>query len=563
MEFNSLPLEIQLEIFSYLPVRQALEIRRVCKHWNGLIKAEFKIKRLSCHQLKSPEQHFGHEFYFVSIRLFLDYTKASPMFSQVKFLRAGLQRLNYAHLDDAFELLNSFRYLRETSFICYVSDSDDLEAIERKQFVVSLDHLEKAKLIFAWRTFASRVSVVLDLPCLHHLEVCSLRELTLKYPERLRTLQTSQLIDGNPNYSKFTGLRGLCTYPNNVRSITATFIESLPSLRRVYLDELDEFSNLDRSPEPGKVKVKIFYLGIQVTLNQINTQAQGWPRQIYYNVDSTFIARNLHQSVDWNPRVCSIDYNTIARELNDAEMFEVVPRKFPRIDSLYIIGAVADPNRLLKFIGRFPIKELELKRAFLRRWFFEKLPESGPSIRQIEIRREPTMDILSSDFVFKLNDLKNFRIEDCPVPLNFIARLLRKQQSINYVTFEQESYSIRLYQYRGTWHIDLNVEEIRFNDTWWIDLDVEEVGLGVGGRNNNIQYGIPGEEAVEFANILSSRLKADGSPKELLVLLRQLELEKGTHLFMMRKFVYEQRHSIGMSKEFLVKTLWRGASDSC
>ena len=563
VEFHSIPLEVQLKIFSYLPFDQAMEIRSVCKQWNRLIKAEIKLKRLFCFQIasrKQPGGGSGENYSFMCFRSFLDYTRSNPMFSRVKYLEAYLYP-NYAQLHDAFDLLNSFRSLREITFEFHFphldSDPIDLEAIEEKQLVVSLDRLEKAKFIFNLRFFPPNISIVLDVSDLHYLIVDSLRGLIIKHPEKLRTLETQELFEESLDYSKFIGLCEIYSDTSNVQSITARFIESLPSLRGLYLDRHEGFSILDEyeycpkhdrypTSQPGKGKAKIFYFGFQITLNQINqlNERQEWPEYINYSDRaSTFIARNLHQSVDRNLRVYMIDYNAIAGQLNDTEMFEVMPQKFHSIVMLDINGAVADPNRLLKFIDRFKIKQLDLRRTSLPRWFFEKLPESGSSIYHLSMSIEPTMRIMPSDlefiFDFKFRDLDSFGLSNCPLSLDIVVRLLREPKRIgHFFQFGNYSFSLR-----------------RLNGGWAIDLEVEEVGRGLGGGEerfeNKIHFEIPSEEAGEFANILSSRLKADGfvNPKELLVLLRQLELEKETHLFMMRKFVYEQRHSIGISME--------------
>ena len=542
MEFNWLPLEIQLEIFSYLPVLQVMKIRKVCKQWNGLIKAQFKFKELKCHQIESPKDRRRSDFNFKSFQSFLDYTRSNPMFSRVKYLEAYLYP-NCAQLHDAFDLLNSFSSLEQTSFTCCVSGSRriDWEIIEKKQFVVSLDRLKEAHFYFN-SILVLKASVVLNLPRLHYLKVDSLRGFGIKYPERLRTLATEAFFQATWDYSKFTSLTKLYTLTIHRPSITANFLEKLPSLRELHLNNFLNF--LDRSGdhsldplEPsssGTAALRIFYAGFEIGFKAMVSIDDQWPELMNSPEGSKFIFRNLHKSVDNNRQVYSLYYNAIVDELDDVEKFEVMPQKFPNMRELHIIGTVADPNRLLKYIGQFQANEFYFESTSLPRWFFEKLAESGSFIEDLEFDTEPTMDILSGDFdfVFQLEKLSYLDFVDWPLPLNFVARLLKEPKPEIDVLFEQPGiYSFQLCMCGNRWVIDLEVN--------------------VGGIDIELGYEFPREEAAELANELSGRLKVDGfvNPKELLVLLRQLELEKETHLFMMRKFVYEQRHSIGLSME--------------
>ena len=550
MEFNLLPPEIQLEIFSYLPILQVMKIRKVCKHWNALINAEFRIKGLQGQHEPAggpPQSLLGFLcLRFLSIRSFFDRTRDNPMFSRVKFFSVHLC-LNYAELNDAFDLLNSFRALERTSFDCYVSDLNriNLGAIEKKQFVVSLDRLKDAYFTFnldeedeETEAFISKVNIVLDLRSLLYLQVDSLRGLTIKYPERLRTLVTERLFGATWDYSKFTNLTKIRTLTRDRPSITASFLEKLPSLRELHLDDefCDELGGRSLDPlEPppsSKAALRILYLGFEFSSKEISNSNQ-WPEFVSPE-GSTFIARNLHKSIDNNRQVFFIDYNAIVGELNDAQMFGVMPRKLPKILRLRIFGTVTDPNRLLKFISQFPMECLEFERTSLPQWFFEKLHESAPLMQELWIGTEPTISILPGDFdfVFKFENLFSLNFEDHPLPLNFVTRLLKRPNPESDVWFEQAgSYSFWLYPFEDGWEIALRVN--------------------VDGIDEEFSYEFSRDEAVELANELNGQLKADGfvNPKEFLVLLQQLRFEKQNALFWMRKLIYEQRHSIVLSKE--------------
>ena len=140
------------------------------------------------------------------------------------------------------------------------------------------------------------------------------------------------------------------------------------------------------------------------------------------------------------------------------------------------------------------------------------------------------MDILAGDFdfIFKLKKLTELCFLDCQLPLAFVVKMLKELKEITFVWFkQQEKYEFLLL----------------LNDY------TQAIYLNVGSRS--LRYNIIREEVLKLVNVLRRRLKADGfvCPKELQVLLRHLELEEQTHRFMMRKYVYEQRNSIGLTQE--------------
>ena len=142
------------------------------------------------------------------------------------------------------------------------------------------------------------------------------------------------------------------------------------------------------------------------------------------------------------------------------------------------------------------------------------------------------MSILSGDFdfIFKLENLSSLIFEDFPLSLNFMARALKELKSID---------SVRISQ-RGNFNFVLMRTR---SQELFIDLYLPHSG--------NLDYRILVEEAPELMNTLKSLLNADGAvcPEAIQVLLRQLGIEKQNALFMMRKYVYDQRHSICLSEE--------------
>ena len=560
MELNSLPLVAQLEVFAHLSVREVMKVRRVCKQWNRLINTEFRLQRLRCYQMRSGERSAWHEFNFHSIRSFLDYTSTDMKFSNVKSLQASLAP-NYDQLEDALNFLNSFRSLEDVRFACSMDYRWEMNReLEKKTLVVNLDRLRKAEFYLYWgeeANWEAKISFLLDLPSLVQLTVNSWKGVTLKEPEKLRTLSIYGLFKRDQDYSKFTSLSNIYTTGSDVLSISARFIESLPSLRELHL-EYGSNSNRPSVPPSSKTTARIFYYGFEISLNQINQinlEAQQLPSNFHEPNEETteFIARNLHQSVNDNSFIKAINYNAMARALDDSEMFIVVPRKFPKISYLYIHGAVADANRLLKFITHLSISYLDFERASLPQWFFEKLAANGSFIRTLLFDIEPTMDILSGDFdfVFKLENLQWFSLGNRSLPLNFVIRLLEELKSIEKVSFyHTETYWFMIALQDHMWEI-----QSCFYGEHNRDEGVNDEFIGFEVNDLHFRHKFSVEEVPELMGALASRLKADGVvyPRDLLLCLHQLQLEEQTALFWMRKYIYDHTHSICLTLEQMMR----------
>ena len=544
MEFNSLPPEVHLEVFSYLPVRHVMSIRRVCKLWNGLINAEVKFKRLRYYQGFLEEQIFNpYDFYFTSVRSFLDHVSADPKF-RVRCLEAHLIS-KASELQDAFDFLNSFKSLKKASFECIIRDR--LNVVVRTQFVVSLQHLEEVNFRFIYSL--ERPKVLLDLPSLLCLSTDSLTEITLSHPEKLRTLATNSLFRAGQDYSLFTSLTDIFT-ATDVASISASFLKELPSLKELHFayGYSHSFSPACsylpanyRLPQPSldKAEPKIFIFGFQVSVREIESEGRKWQHAFGYNskVPAPFIARYLHRSVQNNSYILSIDYNPISRQLNDAELFGVIPQKFSSINHLLISGTVADQNRLLKFIDKLKVRSVAFESASLPAPFFAKFVKNCPLISSLEIS-DRTMSILSGDldFIFNLKKLVSLRFEDCQLSLNFMARTLRELKWISEVTVD------RPVNYDFSLRIVRSPQKI-------VSLKVK---LHVP-RTACFEYQVPIEEAPNFLNALHNHLNVDGAVcvKELQILLRHLKFENENALFWIRKYLYDQRHSICVSEELM------------
>lgn len=160
MELNSLPVIVQLNIFSYLTVLDVMRIRLVCRQWNTLVNSEFKFKHLRCYHFTQVWKS-EYDFNFKSTKLLLDYVSKDPKFSRIKYFEILLWP-KYAELDDTFDLLNSFKFLEETRFTLEIKNVylvrngrvhrnprfRNLSEVQSKKFVVSLDRPKKANLYF-------------------------------------------------------------------------------------------------------------------------------------------------------------------------------------------------------------------------------------------------------------------------------------------------------------------------------------------------------------------------------------------------------------------------------
>lgn len=244
---------------------------------------------------------------------------------------------------------------------------------------------------------------------------------------------------------------------------------------------------------------------------------------------SQFIVQNLHRSVDNNPNVFSIYYNAIAGELNDFELFEIMSQKFPKICRPDLSGNVADEKRLLKFMEKFKIKDLTFVKTSLSQPLFEKLAENSLFIRNIQrIRIDPETitSILPDDFdfVLKFKHLISLSIVNCPLSLNFVARLLEQLESIQSIEF---------------WQLDHEFS---------LSLD----SISIRSRHPEFSYfkkKIHEKSALQLVNDLKSRLKPGEivCPKELQIQLRRIEFENQTYLSLMKKCICEQTNSICLS----------------
>ena len=542
MELNSLPLEIHLEIFSHLPVRDVMSIRLVCKLWNGLINGEFKFKQLRCYQLlKNEINNFkSYDFNFPSDRRFLDYASTDAKFSRVRLLQADLVPKT-CELQDAFDFLNSFKSLNEAWFQCYVFDHRNVLEAVQKQFVVSLPRLEKADFRFNYGVGESKVPVLLDLPSLLCLSTDSFETITVGHPQKLRTLATRSLFRTNLDYSLFTSLTNIFTRVSDAPSISASFLEKLPSLSELHLDAGGYWPVDYRVPEPslGKARLKIYYFGFEVSVREIELESAQWPNsfRIHDSTDDSarFIARNLHRSVDNNAHVHSTDYNLIAGELDDTAMFGVMHQKFSKIYHLRISGTVADQKRLLKLIDKFRITSVAFERTELPQRFFEQLIKNRPFITSLSVA-EPTMSIVSGDFdfIFKCQSLTSLRFSDFPLSLSFVARALKELKSLYSLSIEQT-----LHCYFSLFPQSTSENFV----TIYVDI--------YAPRSSYLDYQVAAEEAPQWMNALQRQLNVDGAvcARELQTLIRHLKYEKENALFWMRKYIYDHRHSICLSEE--------------
>ena len=506
-----------------------MHIRRVCKLWNSLINGEFKFKRLRFYQSYQPYYHYDLESYDFIFESILDYPRNDPKFSRILYLYANLD-LKDSELKYALDLINSFKFLEEISLFCNLLGHNAVEGVQN-QFVVNLPRLKKANFRFGAIGEANS-SVLLDLPSLLCISIGSLAGITIGHPEKLRTLVTRSLFDGRLDYSKFTSLTDIFIDSDDLPSISASFLERLPSLREVHMSS-GSFLPLDyRLPEPslGKTNPKIFYFEFEVSVREIESEGAQWPEYVGLPNSAQFITRKLHRSVDNHPYIGLIDYNTMAGELNDFEMFDVIPKKFPSINHVHINGTVVDENRLLKFSSKFNISVVTLERTSLPQRFFEQLSENHPFISSLHIT-EPTMSILSGDFdfVFKFKNLSLLYFRDCPLSLNFVARAMKELKSL-FSLFcinidEREDYGFSLYT--------------SFSENVSV-LSIFVPGLPI------LDYDVPAEEAPSLMNAMQRQLNADGPVclRELHTLVHHLELEKENALFWMHKYLYDQRHSI-------------------
>ena len=372
------------------------------------------------------------------------------------------------------------------------------------------------------------------------------KTVTIGHPEKLKTLLVNELfLEGQQDYSRFTSLTKLYTSSRNLQNITPHFLAKLPSLEELFLHRSYFFmqrpTDAPRLPKPSfspKAKPRIFYFGFEI--DTINLEAEFFSGLATLNsasqASARFITQNIHRSIYDNFVVYSTHYNLLASELNDFEMFEVMFQKFPKIYKLYVIENVENQSRLLRFVDKFKQQDFHFERTSLQRSFFEKFAKNRLFIRRLEFWAEPSMNILSGDFdfIFKLRYLTDLKFFDFLLPLNFIVRVLKEIKSILLVSFSK---------------LDLPENNFHFRI---IFSGLNSFYLSGPGPDDNLSYKFSDkEEGLDLLNDANDQLKADGfvCVNELLAWLRRREIEKRHDLLMMRRYIYEQKHSVCLSKQ--------------
>ena len=131
-------LKVSWRSFSFLSVRDVMQIRLPSKQWNQqwnqLIDTEFKFNRVRSKKLVRSDDRYplfkeNENVYFKPLSSF-DYTCKNAKFCRVKYLQASLC-LKYAELEDAFDFLKSFKALKETR--CRTIDRSTVRKLKRKR----------------------------------------------------------------------------------------------------------------------------------------------------------------------------------------------------------------------------------------------------------------------------------------------------------------------------------------------------------------------------------------------------------------------------------------------
>ena len=381
---------------------------------------------------------------------------------------------------------------------------------------------------------------MLDLPRLLYLNLESLKSFEIVHPKSLRILSISNLSVGNVDYSQFTGLTKI--YAGTRNSISASFFDRIPSLQELHLNDVCglyktdyDFNGTKELPAPflNQAKPRIFYYDIELTVNQLNNQTHLLGNQSQRESCrelTKFVIKNLHQTVGKIEHVTCLDYNTLAEELDDTEIFVTLFQKVLNLNSLYIGGNVADKNRLLKFVLKFRPQHLRFERALLPQSFFQKLSQTGSFIQLLMFRPRHTTKNLTKDFDFilGLRGLQFLIFPRCPPSLNFVVRLLKGLKSLSMVQF----------CHRPNTRFILGLNELSLVSVEF-QLSFFEIE----------------EDRLKFMEALRKPLKADEEQfvciKKVQILVRHLSIEKQNHLFMMRKEIYDQTHfyMICFSKE--------------
>lgn len=426
---DDLPPEMIWKLFGYLQPRDLIVCSMVCKLWRSLYSS-YKIHRLAvmdslgqfiyehgavdyCNLIKwsYPDRRIEDQelCQLITFRRLVD----QPLLSNLKHLAlSGLW----------FSLNGLSRVLTNSQLVHLEFNIASLDDVE-------LD-LKLPKLqVLAFHYPNKHCSLSLDCPELRvllYLEYRDVNLLKVKHPETIWTLETNMFGE------KLTPFKNVeCLVAKRVESISKATLLSLPRLKELHCNEsISSINNIFRG-----ISIQDVLHNVREFLNNVR-ELKGADFQFQFSgfrmseamldkldfgsrwnlVNEWVYLRNyqLIESEGAFSFINSVDYSALMKNAIGGELPSCFSRKFTGIQHVRT-GRVQDPVHFLRFLKSLSLlRSLILDQSGLGQEFYEQLPASAPSLRELILGVEEDHK-LERNYAYKLN----FKLE-CKLNFAFI-----------------------------------------------------------------------------------------------------------------------------------------------
>ena len=442
---EDLPPEMISELFEYLHLKDLCACSLVNKRWNS-IYSNFKMQRLAAISYEY-DYHEIFRWYHTNQPIQEEERCSPTMFVRLveKPLLSNLKHLALAGACFKLDLnkLNRFSQLVQ---------------LEISYYLVGEVHLNLPRLkvlaIHEW----NYCDLSIDCPLLSTLVYCERKEgatlLKVKHPETIRNLETNMIGE------KLTPFKGVeCLMTRRYQMISSATLLSLPKLKEFrYIQDISNLFQDELRYGLGTVN------GLKRTLNEFMAEAKKLRGNDFQFAFSGFQLSNMKvDQIDFAAQVFEVhgrrreyvsnesiymkNYHLIEpgalhyiRNVDYTDLLSHVTGEFPRcfsqkftdIKEVQVTDRIEDADQFLWFLKslRF-LKSLSLDETELGQEFYDQLPESAPSLRNLELEERHCEDGLQLNFNFigrlpRLSDLdidQNLCVESLPSLVRWISKL--------------------------------------------------------------------------------------------------------------------------------------------
>lgn len=438
---DSLPSELHLMIFQFLPVSDTIRLRLVSKNWNHLLNC-VKHRSLAvfdqdpdgmlsfacdeCHYDEFWELEPADSVECKNENLLLT-APLLPMLRSVQKLTTHFYSQTIVKMSKFY---NRFRELEELTCFHYF---DFLGAYDFSDMTIILNLPRLNKLIVR-KADSSRFD--LRTPCLTHLEIISLSQCDFYYPDRLKRLESSlndhHLID----FTKFTGLELLIVNGNDSEFLTNYFLSTLKSLKKLHFTAGNWLSRDTVNLSYRRDGLKLYLFGFDFD-KPLEILEEKFPYGTEEE-ETRVIVRNYEKTAEIVYFWIWIEYNELTRTGFSPNFFT----KFPRVDSIKVNGEVEDEDALLEFLLQAKPQGFVMENHLLSPRFLNRFALQCNFIQYIRLKNLP-LDTTHSqfEFILKMKSLTVIKIlhqKPWTPDLDFLVRLFEHCKRLSEVYFSIE-----------------------------------------------------------------------------------------------------------------------------